>query len=280
METQLIMPRIDFSKPTKLLLAQRVNYKCVYPGCDRVTNGPRRDLKRVISLGHAAHDAPASSGGPRSEEMLTPEQIRAYENGAWLCASDATLVDRDPRSFPLGTLPRWQHEAELRASNAVYLAPISTYAGTAEVCGRLEEFLVAARGISLVLYAHRRENTVVRRDDINKMWTLVKQCSGPNWHPNHPMHSLHGHTVAIQNQAISCLKSIYEEVTNRTRWTQNEYGDEYYLKRAGPPLRPTITQDQMDGLDHVYSCYQRYLDHLSDLRKYAKGEGHNIFSTF
>lgn len=274
------MTRIDFSQPTKLSLAQRVNFKCVYPGCNRITHGLRRDLEKVINVGNAAHDAAASSGGPRYDDKLTPEQIRAYENGAWLCATDATLVDRDPISFPLGTLPKWQRDAEMRASDAVYLAPISTYAGTSEVCGRLSKFLAAANEISLVLYMHHRENTVIPRDVINKMWGLVKKCSGPLWNPNHSLHSLHNHTVAIQNQAIDCLENIYTEVTDRTRWTQNEYGDEYYLRRTGTSFRPSVTQDQLDGVNHVYACYERYKLHLSDLRKYANGDGHNIFSTF
>jgi len=274
------MARIDFTKPTKLELGIRVNFKCVYPGCDRVTNGPTAAGDRVISIGIAAHDAGASPGGPRSDPALTPEQIRAYENGAWLCATDATLVDRDTRSFPRGTLSGWQSAAENRASRAMYVAPISTHASTQEVCSKLSAFLTAARKIRFTLYSIGKENTTFTRDSIREAWTFIDNCSGPRWKPTHPLHSLHPHTVAIQNEAIGCLKAIYDEVTNRDCWELDEYGHQYQMKQLVSAFRPTLTEAQQIGIDRIYSCYERYLRHIDELKTYEKGEGHNIYSTF
>lgn len=274
------MARIDFTKPTKLELALRVNFKCVYPGCDRVTNGPTAAGDRVISIGIAAHDAAASPGGPRSDASLTPEQIKAYENGAWLCATDATLVDRDPQRFPRGTLSRWQEEAEARASNAMYLAPISTHASTQEVCSKLGAFLTEARKVHFVLYTFGKENTTFTREAIAAARNFIGLCSGYAWKPTHPMHSIHPHTVAIQNQAIACLKTIYDEVVNRERWELDQYDHQYQMKRLNSPFRSTLTEDQQSGIDTIYSCYERYLQHIDELRSYERGEGHKIFSMF
>lgn len=274
------MARIDFTKPTKLELGIRVNFKCVYPGCDRVTNGPTVAGDRVISIGIAAHDAAASSGGPRSDPSLTPEQIRAYENGAWLCATDATLVDRDTQSFPRGTLSSWQSAAENRASRAMYVAPINTHASTQDVCSKLSAFLAEARKVQFTLYSVGKENSVLTRDSIRDAWTFADRCSGHSWKPTHPMHSIHPHTVAIQNQAIGCLKAIYAEVNNRNLWQLDEYGYQYQLKRLGNTFRPTLTEEQRTSIDNIYSHYERYWRHIDELRTYERGEGHNIYSTF
>ncbi|MNZ35248.1 hypothetical protein D3C78_526400 [compost metagenome] len=274
------MARADFSKSTKLDLGVRVNFKCVYPGCDRVTHGPTISGDRVISIGVAAHDVAASAGGPRGDATLTPEQIRAYENGAWLCATDATLVDRDPRSFPVGTLPAWQQAAELRASKAMYIAPISTHASTQEVCSRLSAFLREARKVRITLYSIGRENTSFSRESIREIWSFVDNCSGPMWKPTHPLHSLHPHTVSIQNGAIEALRGIYEEVTDRNRWELDEYGHQYQLRRLVSPFRNSITDEQRTGVDFVYSCFERYQRHIDELRIYERGEGHTVYSNF
>lgn len=94
------------------------------------------------------------------------------------------------------------------------------------------------------------------------------------------MHSIHPHTVAIQNQAIGCLKSIYDEVSNRNRWQMDEHGYHYEMKRLVSPYRSNLTEEQNLGIDLIYNCYERYLRHMDDLRSYERGEGHSVYTSF
>jgi hypothetical protein len=68
-----------------------------------------------VNLGEAAHITAAQPNGPRYDPSLKPEQRRDAENGIWLCAIHASLVDRDEARFPVGLLQTWKGDAEHRA---------------------------------------------------------------------------------------------------------------------------------------------------------------------
>lgn len=57
--------RDEFSQQIKRALADRVAWKCSYPGCREITIGPgSSNDKHVLRLGVAAHISAASEGGP------------------------------------------------------------------------------------------------------------------------------------------------------------------------------------------------------------------------
>jgi len=105
--------RDDFSLSTRTLLAKRAGYICSRPSCRANTVGPSRESpEAVASIGVAAHICAAAPGGPRWDANMSSNERRSPANGIWLCASDATLVDRDTVRFPAHILRRWKVDHE------------------------------------------------------------------------------------------------------------------------------------------------------------------------
>lgn len=107
--------RDNFRKPVIEALAARVGYRCSRPGCHAETAGPSADAGKAVNLGVAAHITAASAGGPRYDGTLTTEQRRSIDNGIWLCATDAKLIDSDLTTYTIELLQRWKSDAEARA---------------------------------------------------------------------------------------------------------------------------------------------------------------------
>ena len=85
------------------------NFRCVRPGCGLVTHFYDPVTERTVNIqGQAAHVHAASPNGPRHDLNLTDAQTRHIDNGTWLCANCATLIDRLPADYPPATLKRWQ----------------------------------------------------------------------------------------------------------------------------------------------------------------------------
>ncbi|MER8370596.1 hypothetical protein NKH84_24065 [Mesorhizobium sp. M0902] len=107
--------RDDFKPAIKIQLAQRVGYLCSHPECQRPTIGPKKGEVGANNIGVAAHIKAASIGGPRYDSDQTPAERAGLENGIWLCADHAHLVDHDPNEFTVDKLRGWKHAAEERA---------------------------------------------------------------------------------------------------------------------------------------------------------------------
>lgn len=106
--------RDDFSASTRRTLASRAGYLCSCPSCRVITIGPSREAPDdVAMIGIAAHICAAAHDGPRYDASMSAEQRASFENGIWLCAKHATLVDRDIVRFTPDLLRFWktQHEA-------------------------------------------------------------------------------------------------------------------------------------------------------------------------
>lgn len=104
--------RHDFLQKTIDTLAKRVGTRCSNPACRKLTTGPGVEPSRVVNIGVAAHITAASSGGPRYDPGLSPEERRAPENGIWLCQNCAKLVDSDPDRYSTTLLVQWKDRAE------------------------------------------------------------------------------------------------------------------------------------------------------------------------
>ena len=100
--------RDDFSQETKSIVAARASWQCSYPGCPTgVLVGPSDESSTAVSrFGIVAHICAAAPGpgARRYDPAMTPEQRRDPDNGIYLCASHATMIDRDEVSFTIAGL--------------------------------------------------------------------------------------------------------------------------------------------------------------------------------
>lgn len=272
------MPRDNFTQPTKSSLAKNVHFRCVYRGCPLVTHAST-PYEENINLGHAAHITAASAGGPRFDEDLTPAQRRAYENGAWLCANHATLVDNDPITFPPELLREWQRLMEESARSAVYGAPMGAHFDFSEICSKLELFLKVCRRASFQTYRDPRF-VQIPRECVSAMYDLVSQCPKDHWRPVHQWHSLHPTTHSIQVRAVDAIRRIHRELTDFRKWSAEHYG--YVILGAAniwslTPAEDIARMDQTLGVvNEALSEFHECLDHLNE---YAAGRRHpaNLF---
>lgn len=108
------MARDDFSEDTKLRLAKRAGFRCSFSGCRGYTVGPSNESpSAVVCVGIAAHIAAAAPGGRRFDASMSGAERSSIENGLWLCATHATLIDRDDSRYTAAALRQMKasHEA-------------------------------------------------------------------------------------------------------------------------------------------------------------------------
>src|SRR4051812_27783962 len=94
------MTRDEFTVEVKRTLAARVAHHCSNPDCRAVTSGPQSEPTKALNIGVAAHICAAAPGGPRYDDVMSPEVRGAIENAIWLCQNCAKLVDNDPQRYP------------------------------------------------------------------------------------------------------------------------------------------------------------------------------------
>ena len=104
--------RDDFTKLTIEILAKRVGYLCSNPACRKHTVGPNKQEDKATLIGVAAHIKAASPGGPRYDLSMTETERKDINNGIWLCANCATLIDKDKTTFPVELLIKWKESSE------------------------------------------------------------------------------------------------------------------------------------------------------------------------
>jgi hypothetical protein len=83
----------EFSSETRRRLAERACYRCSFPSCGRATVGPGATPEESAATGRAAHILPASALGPRAMSDPDWSRVSSLENGIWLCANHADLID-------------------------------------------------------------------------------------------------------------------------------------------------------------------------------------------
>ena len=108
----MALNRDNFTTKTVDILAKRVGYLCSNPDCRKSTVGPNAEKNKATIMGIGAHIAAASPNGPRYDGNQTTEQRKDIENGIWLCVNCATLIDKDPGTFPVALLNDWKSSSE------------------------------------------------------------------------------------------------------------------------------------------------------------------------
>lgn len=124
--------RDDFPKAVVETLAKRVGNRCSNPGCRKLTSGPHTEDEKSLNVGVAAHVTAASTGGPRYDPSLTPDERKDIGNGIWLCQSCAKLVDNDEARYTKEVLVRWKLSAEQEALREVESVSRKTRASDGE----------------------------------------------------------------------------------------------------------------------------------------------------
>ncbi|KUO63622.1 MAG: hypothetical protein APF84_17370 [Gracilibacter sp. BRH_c7a] len=128
--------RDDFTKTTVGIIASRAGYRCSNPACRRATTkADPVDECNFLNLGIASHIKAASTGGPRYDSIMTPEERKNAQNGIWLCTKCAREIDASPEAYPVETLLTWKRQAEeVTARDAA-----STPDGIAEAVNTIEK---------------------------------------------------------------------------------------------------------------------------------------------
>lgn len=110
----LLMARDEFTQAVKDALARRAGYHCSKPDCRRLTIGPSLESSSSVAcVGVAAHITGAASNGPRYDASMSSESRSSIQNGIWLCATHATLIDRDTERFPVEVLNEWKRQHDI-----------------------------------------------------------------------------------------------------------------------------------------------------------------------
>lgn len=121
------MSRENFTPKIRDKIAASAGYQCSFPGCNRRTVGPGPGVDYISNSGYAAHIYAASKGGPRGQGGLEPAELRAPENGLWLCGAHAKLVDNNRGvSYPPETLLSYKalHEARVLLEHEGLYPPV------------------------------------------------------------------------------------------------------------------------------------------------------------
>ena len=112
--------RDEFTTATKRKLAERVAWRCSYPGCGVGTVGPQsHDEGKSINNGVAAHIHGAAPQAPRYTSEMTTEERRHISNGIWMCRDHGNLIDADFEEYSPDTLRAWKKAAERRAAESL-----------------------------------------------------------------------------------------------------------------------------------------------------------------
>lgn len=133
--------RDDFSKETIDAISKRASYICSNPECKCLTLCPsEEDQKKHIGIGKVAHITAAAKKGPRYNPSLSREQRCSIENGIFLCATCADMVDKNGGAdFPATMLREWKenHEKWIKTNlNKSLNALARDFAGPSIIGGR------------------------------------------------------------------------------------------------------------------------------------------------
>ncbi|MCP4545376.1 MAG: hypothetical protein GY835_02780 [bacterium] len=110
----------SFDRRTRRVLAARAGYRCSFPDCGQLTIGPGANPEEYALTGTAAHILSVSEQGPRGTNGQSNQQRGSIENGIWLCAQHARVVDANRGDkFPSALLNSFReaHEAKIAAEH-------------------------------------------------------------------------------------------------------------------------------------------------------------------
>lgn len=246
--------RENFKKSTREMLIDSVGANCVYmfPLCCQPLTALDATTGTVKSLAIAAHIASASPCGPRGQGDHTPEQLRAFENGAALCRTHAGVVDVYWHNYPPEMLRAWQ-AAAVRARQAGAHGNLS-FAQTAEGNVRAVE---AAKLFVKLADAAQIDGWIpsVTHFSYSAMQKLIEAWDG-NRAATNPLHGGYPELVRIQQLVIDMFRAIRTEVTSDWWWL--DHSSQTYFPKKFNAVLPT-EQDRLAN-DQVAQSRKFLLD--------------------
>lgn len=218
--------RDDFSRKTKDILAKRVANVCSNPGCHVQTIGPDEGDAGTVNIGVAAHIAAASSGGPRYDPFMTPEERSGIDNGIWLCQNCAHLIDANPSAYSVELLHQWKEQTE-REARASLGRRCSLSEAEVQVLSEAEE--LAEEALGYLRYIVREDKNHLIREVV--LLPNKNVIFGPLGEPRHTIYYEDSPTLTLQFQWLEeqglvdrlneyALTPLYRIPNNVYRWLQ------------------------------------------------------------
>lgn len=160
--------RSEFSSSTVKALQLRAAFLCSNPDCRCLTIAPSESNETDwVYIGFAAHITAAAEGGPRFDSSFTPDQRSDVSNGIFLCASCATMIDKNNGAdFPTDLLRQWKADHESWVRKNLNRNPI----GIAEVAGTHEAHGIGdIAGLRVSKPTKIKPGTIARANGIGKV---------------------------------------------------------------------------------------------------------------
>lgn len=252
------MTRDNFTQATKNLLGLAVGFVCVRPGCARPTTALAQSSNEITRLGTAAHDSAAAVGGPRYDNALTPEQRKAYDNGAHLCPNCARLVDIDSERFPQGTIALWQKKAAEYRQYRMH-TPYPPFGLDFKTgCEAALKFIDLCKQIQVDM-----SQRTVSWQSISAMGELLRK--------SYPMAAINPycaqfpHMVNLQQEMISSIRLIEKEIRYSGFWLYDQNFGTYYS-----PLNISTDDPISKSYQLVLSRFEDFLENKQNLHSIAR----------
>jgi hypothetical protein len=92
---------------------------CSKPGCGIHTGGSNAEQTSHAWVHNVAHICSAAPGvgAARYDPDQTEAQRKSHENGIWLCANHATIIDSDEKNYSVELLKSWKKQAQKRSND-------------------------------------------------------------------------------------------------------------------------------------------------------------------
>jgi len=258
------MTRQNFTQNTKDHLARAANFRCVRPGCQKITHSQSCDGKKIVGTAVASHDIPASPNGPGNNMDLTPEQIKAVENGAWLCAICARLVDHDRIRFPTGTISKWQEDAAAYITQHASTPYIPSGINLSDACRGAQLFCQKASSIQINGNIHGPIG--ISWESICAVDALIEECYLLG--PLNPLSTLFPHTLNLQYRALNCLKILTKMFRNNDHWFYENNSSTYCV--VSLPFGIPIDNLRSD-VSYAWCIWTEFSELIFTLRQFSNG---------
>ncbi len=222
------------TKVMKMLLAHSGGY-CQNPEChqDLFVLFESGDVSSVEEL---AHIIAQKTEGPRGNEVLELSERDEYENIILLCSSCHTLIDKNPKYFPVELLRKWKTEHAVKIRTAL---EVPKFSSRYDLRNEVKRLLRANRGI-FDTYGPHSETSANSMSDAVEMWKrLIQTDIIPN---NRRL----GELLSVNDDLLTSEEKIIVDkfVVHKTAFEYNHVSGD---KNSAAPLFPseinTILED-------------------------------------
>lgn len=95
------------------LLWGKAASRCAFPNCRLPLTQDCENSSSSITIGEQAHIVAEKENGSRGNSLLTDKERNSYDNLILLCPTHHTIIDKNPKDFPVEKLHAFKTEHEL-----------------------------------------------------------------------------------------------------------------------------------------------------------------------